>query len=162
MTDDTKAADGLARACALAMWGNDAASRNLGMTLEQVETGRASLSMMVTASMVNGHAICHGGYIFTLGDSAFAFAANTHNQVTVAQQCTVSFLHPARLGDKLIATATERWRSGRSGLYDISVATAQGTMIAELRGHSRAIGGALLPESTGTPDVIGSDSSAKP
>jgi acyl-CoA thioesterase len=102
--------------------------------------------MLVREDMVNGHALCHGGYIFTLADSAFAFACNTYGQRTVAQHCAVTFLAPARLGERLVATAAERFREGRSGIYDITVEDATGRRIAEFRGHSRTIAGALLPE----------------
>ena len=95
--------------------------------------------------MVNGHKICHGGYIFTLADSAFAFSCNTYNQRTVAQHCAVTFLSSAKLGDKLVARAVERQRSGRSGIYDVTVTREEGNVIAEFRGHSRTIEGELLP-----------------
>jgi acyl-CoA thioesterase len=142
----TADADGLARRCAEAMWAGDRASQALGMTIEAIAPGRAVLSMPVREDMVNGHALCHGGYIFTLADSAFAFACNTYGQRTVAQHCAVTFLAPARLGDRLIATAVERFREGRSGIYDITVEDATGRRIAEFRGHSRTIPGSLLPE----------------
>lgn len=135
----------LARACAQAMWAEDASSRGLGMELVAVEPGYAVLAMTVTEQMVNGHRICHGGYIFTLADSAFAFACNTHNQRTVAQHCAISFLTPAKLGDRLVARATERYRAGRSGIYDITVTLEKGMVIAEFRGHSRTIEGELVP-----------------
>lgn len=153
MTVQLENRDELARACALAMWSGDAASQGLGMTLESVEAGRATLSMTVSEKMVNGHGMCHGGYIFTLADSAFAFACNTYNQNTVAQHCAVSFLRPVQLGDKLIARAAERWKEGRSGIYDVTVSTPQGETVAEFRGHSRTIKGTLLPESAGEETV---------
>lgn len=136
----------LARACADQMWSQDNASQSLSMVLEAVEPGKARISMSVEPSMVNGHAICHGGFIFTLADSAFAFACNTYNQVTVAQTCAVTFLAPARLGDRLTATAREISRSGRSGLYDVSIRNQDGEMIAEFRGNSRTTKGKILPE----------------
>ena len=135
----------LARACAHAMWEEDQASRGLGMELVAVEPGHAVLAMPVSEKMVNGHGLCHGGYIFTLADSAFAFACNTHNQRAVAQHCSVSFLTPARLGDRLVARATERYRTGRSGIYDITVTREEGVVVAEFRGHSRTIEGELVP-----------------
>jgi acyl-CoA thioesterase len=134
----------LARACADAMWKDDAASQSLGMTLVSVAPGQAVITMTVTERMVNGHKICHGGYIFTLADSAFAFACNTYNQRTVAQHCAVTFLASAKLGDKLVARAIERQRSGRSGIYDVTVTREDGNVIAELRGHSRTIEGELI------------------
>jgi acyl-CoA thioesterase len=135
----------LARACAQAMWAEDEASRGLGMELVTIEPGHAALTMTVTDRMVNGHKICHGGYIFSLADSAFAFACNTHNQRTVAQHCAITFLNAARLGDRLVAQAIERQRAGRSGIYDVTVTGEEGFAIAEFRGHSRTIEGEWLP-----------------
>jgi acyl-CoA thioesterase len=136
----------LARACAQAMWAADAASRALGMELITVEPGYAVLAMRVTEQMVNGHDICHGGFIFTLADSAFAFACNTHNQKTVAQHCDITFVAAARLGDRLVARAVERSRLGRSGIYDVSVTREEGFPIAEFRGHSRTVEGELVAD----------------
>jgi acyl-CoA thioesterase len=135
----------LARACADAMWAEDEASRSLGIKVVTVEPGHAVLTMTVTERMVNGHKLCHGGYIFALADSAFAFACNTHNQRTVAQHCAVTFLHSAGLGDGLVAQAVERQRAGRSGIYDVTVTREEGFVIAEFRGHSRTIEGEWLP-----------------
>jgi acyl-CoA thioesterase len=135
----------LARACADAMWAEDNASRGLGMRLLAVAPGTAELTMNVTERMVNGHGLCHGGFIFTLADSAFAFACNTHNTRTVAHQCAVTFVSSAHLGDELTARASERHRAGRSGIYDITVTRPDGSVVAEFRGHSRAIKGELLP-----------------
>jgi acyl-CoA thioesterase len=135
----------IARACADAMWTEDSASKGLGMQLISVEPGRAVLAMTITDKMVNGHNIAHGGFIFTLADSTFAFACNTYNQRTVAQQCAVTFIAPGKLGDRLIARGVERQRAGRSGIYDITVTREDGTVIAEFRGHSRTIEGTLLP-----------------
>lgn len=136
---------GLAEACAGAMWARDEASRGLGMRIECVAPGEAVLTMTVTDRMVNGHATCHGGFIFSLADSAFAFACNSYDQRAVAQHCAVTFIAPARLGDVLSARAQEVSRTGRSGIYDIRVTTASGTVVAEFRGHSRTIAGAILP-----------------
>ncbi len=140
----------LARACADAMWAEDAASRGLGMRLVSVAPGRAELVMTVTDRMVNGHKNCHGGFIFTLADSAFAFASNTYDQRTVAQHCAVTFVAPGKLGDELTARAIEKQRSGRSGIYDITVTRQDGSVIAEFRGHSRTIEGSLLAQSART------------
>ena len=134
----------IARACAEAMWAEDSASRGLGMQLISVEPGRAVLAMTITERMVNGHNIAHGGFIFTLADSTFAFACNTYNQRCVAQHCGVTFIAPGRLGDRLIARGVERQRAGRSGIYDITVTREDGTVIAEFRGHSRTIEGTIL------------------
>jgi acyl-CoA thioesterase len=138
--------EAVARACAAILWAEDSASRGLGMELLAVGPGTAELSMTVRPDMVNGHGICHGGFIFTLADSAFAFACNTYDQKVVAAQCAITFLAPARLGDRLTARGTERQRFGRNGLYDITVTRADGTPIAEFRGHARAVKGRLLPE----------------
>ena len=136
--------DDLARACADAMWKEDGASQGLGMQILEVKAGHAVLAMTIQPHMVNGHGIAHGGFIFTLADSAFAFACNSHNQRTVAAQCNISFIRPGKLGDTLVAAAREISRTGRSGIYDVRV-TVNDTVVAELRGHSRTIGGALVP-----------------
>jgi len=122
------------------MWAEDRASQGLGMVLQSVAPGRASIAMEVTQAMVNGHGTCHGGFIFALADSAFAFACNSRNARAVAAQCHISYLRPGRLGDRLVAVAEERALAGRSGIYDVSVRDGDGTAIAEFRGHSRAIG----------------------
>src|SRR3984893_11999171 len=140
----TLSPDDLARACADAMWKEDDASQGLGMEILQVKPGEATLTMTVKPHMVNGHGIAHGGFIFLLADSAFAFACNSHNERTVAAQCNITFIRPGKLGDRLIATAREISRTGRSGIYDVRV-TVDDTAIAELRGHSRTVGGAWVP-----------------
>ena len=142
--------DDLARACAEAMWKQDDASKGLGMQLVEVKSGSATLSMTVQPHMVNGQGIAHGGFIFLLADSAFAFACNSHNERAVAAQCNISFIRPGKLGDLLIATAREISRTGRSGIYDVRV-TVDDSPIAELRGHSRTVGGAWVP--TAEPDA---------
>jgi len=134
----------IAAACAEAMWAEDQASQGLGMVVERVSPGESVISMTIRADMTNGHGICHGGFIFTLADSAFAFACNTYNQRTVAQHCAVTFLQPGRRGDTLTAHAVERNRSGRSGIYDVTVRDGEGEVVAEFRGHSRTIAGTLL------------------
>jgi len=135
-----------AEACARAMWANDTASRSLGMSLDAIAPGAATLSMTVTEAMTNGHKTCHGGFIFTLADSAFAFACNSYNQNAVAQMASVTFIAPAFAGDRLTAQAREIARSGRSGIYDIRVTSQSGAQIAEFRGHSRTIKGSHFPE----------------
>ena len=137
--------DDLARACADAMWRDDDASKGLGMKIVEVKAGQATLTMTVEPHMVNGQRIAHGGFIFTLADSAFAFACNSHNERVVAAQGNITFIRPGRLGDLLVATAREISRSGRSGIYDVQV-TVGDAVIAEFRGHSRSIGGTWLPE----------------
>lgn len=135
----------LARACANALWKEDSASRGAGMELIAIEPGHAVFAMTVSASMINSHGICHGGFIFALADSAFAYACNTYNQRAVAQHGAITFTSPARLGDRLVANATERQRAGRGGIYDVTVTRAEGIVIAEFRGHSRTIDGELVP-----------------
>ena len=140
----TLSPDELARACADAMWKEDDATRALGMEIAEIKAGQATLAMTVKPDMVNGHGIAHGGFIFTLADSAFAFACNSRNERVVAAQGSITFLRPGKLGDRLVATAREISRSGRSGIYDVRV-TAGDVVIAEFRGHSRVIGGPWLP-----------------
>ncbi|MEA2897469.1 MAG: acyl-CoA thioesterase [Bradyrhizobium sp.] len=136
--------DDLARACAEAMWKDDDASQGLGMEILDVKAGQATLAMTVKPHMVNGHGIAHGGFIFLLADSTFAFACNSHNDRAVAAQGSITFIKPGKLGDRLVATAKEVSLTGRSGIYDVRV-TVDGVAIAELRGHSRTIGGAWIP-----------------
>jgi acyl-CoA thioesterase len=134
----------LAAACAEAMYAADEASRRLGITIDDVSPGRATARMQVTDAMVNGHGICHGGYVFLLADTAFAFACNTYDAVTVAAGCDIVFVASARTGDALVAEARERVRFGRSGVYDVTVSTGDGSSIAEFRGLSRTVGRRLL------------------
>jgi acyl-CoA thioesterase len=138
----------LARAYADTMWAEDRASTGLGMRLDEVGPGRARLSMPVTESMVNGHGLCHGGLIFALADSAMAFASNSHGERAVAQHCNITYLRPAHLGDVLHADAVERTRTGRSGIYDVRVTAADGTLNAEFRGHTRTLGQRFFGEET--------------
>jgi acyl-CoA thioesterase len=143
----TPTPDEIARACAQAMWQQDDASRGLGVELLEVKSGQATLAMTIMPHMVNGQRIAHGGFIFTLADSAFAFACNSHNERVVAAQGNITFIRPGKLGDRLVATAREISRSGRSGIYDVHVTADDGTVIAEFRGHSRVIAGTWLPAS---------------
>jgi acyl-CoA thioesterase len=135
----------VAARCAEAMYGRDRASQHLGIAVTDVAPGRAVATMTVTATMVNGHDIAHGGYVFLLADTAFAFACNTYDEVTVAAGADVTFVAPARLGDELVAAAEERRRYGRSGVYDVTVTrAADGAVVAEFRGRSRSLGRPLL------------------
>jgi acyl-CoA thioesterase len=129
----------LAQRAAAAMYEADLASRHLGIQIDQIAPGRATARMQVRDTMLNGHAICHGGYVFLLADTAFAFACNTYGPTTVAAACDVVFLGPAHLGDELIAEATERHRFGRSGIYDVTVRLPDTSVIAEFRGQSRTL-----------------------
>ncbi|MEJ7630311.1 MAG: hydroxyphenylacetyl-CoA thioesterase PaaI [Nocardioidaceae bacterium] len=137
--------DELARACAEAMWADDAGSRQLGMRLVSVGSGRATVSMRVRDDMTNGHGMAHGGFVFTLADSAFAFACNSHNVRTVAQACDIVFVRPAHVGDHLVAEAVERHLEGRTGIYDVRVLRGD-EVVAEFRGRSHTIGGAHLAQ----------------
>ena len=129
-------AQGLAEACAVQMYADDRASQALGMRIDEVGPGRAVLSMSVREDMTNGHDICHGGFIFALADSAFAFACNSYNRVTVAQGATIHFLRPAMRGDRLRADARVVNQSSRTGLYDVEVRRDDGKLIASFRGNS--------------------------
>lgn len=144
-------ADRIARACADTMWANDRASAALGMEVVEVSAGRAVMTMTVREDMVNGHDICHGGLIFTLADSAFAFACNSENHNTVAAGARVDFLAPGRLGDRFTAVAEQVSQGGRTGIYDVSVSNQLGKTVALFRGNSHRIGGALVDETTGEP-----------
>ena len=137
----------VAEACARVMWADDGPSQRLGMNLDHVAPGEATLTMDVTDQMTNGHGTGHGGYIFTLADSAFALACNTYNQRTVAQHCSITYIAPASGGDRLIAIAREHVRAGRSGIYDVRIVNQNGQHIAEFRGHSRTVKGTHLPDS---------------
>jgi len=141
----TLSPDDMARACADAMWKEDEASSALGMEIVEIAPGRVTMTMTVQPHMVNGQRIAHGGFIFTLADSAFAFACNSHNEKAVAAQGHITFIKPGKLGDVLVATAREISRSGRSGIYDVRVTVGE-EVIAEFRGHSRVIPGTWLPE----------------
>jgi acyl-CoA thioesterase len=138
MTDEE-----IARRSADAMWAEDRASQSLGMAVREVGPGRAVLTMTVGHDMVNGHAIGHGGYTFTLADSAFAFACNSYNRSTVAAGADIRFRRPTHLGDRLVATATERSREGREGVYDVEV-TVGDELVAVFVGRSKEIGGTLF------------------
>jgi len=134
----------LAEATGVAMYSRDRASQALGMSLEEIRPGYARMRMLVREDMVNGHNLCHGGLIFTLADSTFAFACNSYNQSTVAAGCSIEFLAPARLGDVLVATGDEQALVGRSGVYDIRVEDQNGRLIAMFRGKSTRIRGEVI------------------
>lgn len=135
-----------ARKSADAMLANDNAAHWFGMSLESVDEGRATLSLTVAAEHANGHGICHGGVIFALADTAFAYACNSRNQNTVAQQNSITYLMPALVGDTLTASAVEFQLRGRSGITDVTVTSKSGEVIAVFRGHSRSINGHLFEE----------------
>ena len=139
-------ADEKATRSAEAMWANDSASKSLGLVFKSVTPGRAVFALTVEERHTNGHNICHGGYIFTLAYTAFAFACNSYNQVAVAQQNSITFVAPGQLGDTLTATATEVNRAARSGVYDAIVVNQNGDTIALFRGNSRALNKTLFDE----------------
>jgi len=131
---------------AAAMWESDNSSPWVGIEMVEVDEGHAVMCLTVKKHHTNGHGICHGGIIFTLADTAFAFACNSRNQSTVAQHNTISFVSPGALGDKLTARAQEVSLSGKNGIYDVTVTNQDGRIIAEFRGCSRAIRGQLFEE----------------
>ncbi len=129
------------------MWAADTATRTLGMQITHIGPGSATLCMTVRADMLNGHATCHGGFIATLADSAFAFACNSYNEVTVASGFSIDLVAPAREGDVLTATAGELNKAGRTGVYDIDVRNQRSERIAAFRGRSYTLKGKpVLPE----------------
>ncbi len=142
MSNGSSGAQETAERCAAAMWADDPASRGLGMHLVSVAPGHAVIAMPVREDMTNGHGIAHGGFVFALADSAFAFACNSYDQRAVAASCDITFLAPVQVGDTLVADARERVRRGRSGIYDVTV-RRDDEVVAEFRGHSRAIGGSV-------------------
>lgn len=147
-TDAHTTPQALAEAVAQAMWSRDHASQGLGMAIAAIAPGAATLTMTVRQDMANGHGICHGGFMFTLADSTFAFACNSYNRNTVASACGIDFLAPARVGDVLQAQAVERSRSGRTGVYDITVSViagpSAGKTVALFRGKSYRIDGEVI------------------
>lgn len=135
-----------AERAAAALWRGDRASQGLGMIVGACAPGHAKVSMRVRPDMVNGHGICHGGLVFALADSAFAFACNSHGDNTVAAGAAIEFLLPAREGDLLTAVASERWRAGRAGIYEIEVRNQQDELVALFRGRSHQIAGRLIDD----------------
>jgi len=127
------------------MYDRDHACQTLGISLLDIKPGSARMSMLVRDDMVNGHDTCHGGLIFTLADTAFAYSCNSYNRNAVAQHCTITFLTPAHKGDLLMAEGIERSLSGRNGIYDIQVTNQNGETIALFRGNSRIIAGDVVP-----------------
>ena len=139
----------LAAAVGEAMFAVDAASKDfLQMELLACQPGRAVMRMKVREPMLNGHKICHGGLIFTLADSTFAFACNSHNKVTVAAGCSIEFLKPAHLDDVLTCEGIEQVLQGRHGIYDMKVTNQRGEVVAVFRGKSASIQGTVIPEET--------------
>ncbi len=136
-----------ARRVGTTMWANDIASKDtMGMELLGVEPGRARIRMAVKKLHLNGHGICHGGFIFTLADTTFAFACNSHNKNAVAAGCTIEFLRPTQEGDVLTCEGVEQTLSGRHGIYDMKVTNQRGETVALFRGKSAVIQGTVFPE----------------
>ena len=144
MTEPHSDPQALAEEVSVALWSRDRATNALAMQILGVKPGYAMMSMPVLGNMLNGHRICHGGYIFTLADSAFAYACNSHNQNTVASACHIDFLAPAREGEVLEAEAVERSLAGRTGVYDVTVRVRGGKTIALFRGKSYRVGGEVI------------------
>ena len=140
----TEEAQRLAEAAGRAMYAEDSASQGLGIELLEIGPGHARMRMRVRPDMVNGHRIGHGGFTFTLADSAFAFACNSRNEVTVALACQISFTAPVRLGDVLTAEAKEAARAGRTGVYDVTVTNQDGAVVALFRGNSYRTKGSVV------------------
>lgn len=141
MADATRVAD----AVGAGMYARDRAAQALGIALETIGPGRAVCRMTVRDDMVQGHGTCHGGIVFTLADTAFAYACNAYNRVTVALNAEIAFLAPTRAGDVLTATARERSRSGRTGIYDVEVTDHSGALVALFRGTSYETRGEVVP-----------------
>jgi acyl-CoA thioesterase len=137
-------AQGIAEAARDAMWANDRAAKALGITVDAVGPGSALLSMTVREDMVNGHDLCHGGLVATLADTAFAYACNAYNEITVASGFDINLTAGARLGDRLSARATEVAKSGRTGVYDVAVSNQRGEAVAAFRGRSYTMKGKPL------------------
>jgi len=145
----SKKAQDLAEAVGREMYRGDRTSQFLHIALDEIRPGYARMSLAITDDMVNGHGMCHGGFIFTLADSAFAYSCNSHNHNAVASGCTIEYLAPAHVGDVLTATAEERALAGRSGIYDIEVSNQDGKRIALFRGKSHRIQGELVKQQGG-------------
>ena len=131
---------------AAVLWATDMASQTLGLSLEAIGPGTAKMTLTVQEQHLNGHKTCHGGILFSLADSCFAFACNSYNQRTVAQDNSITYLSPAHLGETLTAHAVEAARSGRSGVYDVAVINASGHTVALFRGLSRTLSGTLFED----------------
>ncbi len=136
--------DELARACVDAMYARDVASQNIGITVSEVREGYARLNLPIKTEMLNGHGICHGGFIFTLADTAFACACNTRNDVNLAQKCSIEYKRPGKAGDQLTATAEHVSQEGRYGQYQVKVTDQDDNLIASFEGRSCRVRGSNL------------------
>ncbi|MCO7513971.1 hydroxyphenylacetyl-CoA thioesterase PaaI [Pseudomonas guariconensis] len=148
MADPHRTPEELAQACADAMFSRDQATQAMGIRLLEIGPGRARLGMPVRADMIQGHGTCHGGYLFALADSAFAFACNSYDEATVALGCSIDYLAPALRDDQLTATASELSRKGRTGLYDVRVENQRGELVALFHGKSYKVRGTVLAQET--------------
>ncbi|WP_414155492.1 hydroxyphenylacetyl-CoA thioesterase PaaI [Pseudomonas sp. BNK-43-a] len=148
MTDTPRTPEALARACADAMYARDRATQGMGIELLEAGPGSAAVRMTVRADMIQGHGTCHGGFLFALADSAFAFACNGHDEATVALGCSIDYVAPALLGDQLTATAHELVRKGRTGLYDVRLENQRGELVALFHGKSYKLRGSVLTQET--------------
>ncbi|MCY1177673.1 Acyl-coenzyme A thioesterase PaaI [compost metagenome] len=138
----------LASECAQSLFQRDTASQAMGMRLLSAGPGCARVGMTVRADMVQGHGTCHGGYLFALADSAFAFACNSYDEATVGLGCSIDYVAPARLDDLLTATAIEQSRSGRTGNYDVRIENQHGQLIVLFHGKSYKVRGTVLAQET--------------
>lgn len=143
-SDESQQAQRLAERVTEVLYEQDRTSKALGIRIDEVRPGYARLSMVMRADMTNGHRIGHGGMVFTLADTAFAFACNSRNESNVAASASIDFLAPSHEGDELTAVATELWRSGRSGIYEITVTNQKGARVALFRGRSARIAGQVV------------------
>ncbi len=128
----------IARQCGETMYAADAAARALDIRVEVTGAGCAEAELEIKPEMLNSHAVCHGGYLFTVADTAFAYACNSYNKITVAAAASIEFLRPAKVGDRIVATATERHRGGRTGIYDVVLNNQKGEEVAVFRGRSHS------------------------
>lgn len=138
----------LAQDCAASMYARDLASQNLGITITRVSPGEATVTMAITDTMIQGHGSCHGGYLFTLADSAFAFACNSYDKATVASGCSIEYMKGAQKGDVLTASAIEQSRGNRLGIYDITITNQNDHVIALFRGKSYQVRGNVIQSET--------------
>jgi acyl-CoA thioesterase len=149
MTDNLDDPLALAEAVGHELYARDRNAQSVGIKLDEIRPGFARMHLKIRPEMANSHDICHGGVIFTLADTAFAYACNSYNHSTVASGCSIDFVAPAHVGETLTAVAEERARSGRTGLYDIEVRNSHDQTVAYVRGKSYRIKGEVVQRSVG-------------
>jgi acyl-CoA thioesterase len=149
MHNEGERGDAIAAACARRMLEGDRVSRRLGIALVSAGDGRAVLEMTVREDMLNGFGTCHGGVLYTFADTALSCACNSQNERSVAHHCSMIYLRPGKLGDRLVASAVERSKAGRVALYDVKMTDPSGAVLAEFLGHARLIGGLVISDETG-------------